>query len=195
MIDQVGRDVEQDPTTRPNALAPSSSLQIRPETIIICFEANNSPEGPVRNNLSNGLKISVVSPVLINSNQSSRFTRQLNELCSFRQCRGERFVHHYVAPSLQALPGNRRMSLVRRGDHHKSNLADIQKFLDAAHYSNIRILFSRFVSVALQNRSQPQPWRGANHLSMKCTARQTKPDQPDINHGISFQYKFYFTDS
>jgi hypothetical protein len=79
VIDQMGGNIEEDAAARTLRLAPCAVFQLRPVAIISCFETNNSSQGSRSNKLADGLKIAVVTAVLINSQETARRFRELHQ--------------------------------------------------------------------------------------------------------------------
>ena len=79
VIDQVRGNIEKDAAARTRALAPGAGLELRAIAVVIRFESDDASENSVRHKLSNGLKIAVVTAVLIDREQAACILRNRHQ--------------------------------------------------------------------------------------------------------------------
>src|SRR3974390_2839029 len=90
-----------------------------------------------------------------------------------------------VPAGFEAALGERKMRFIRRGDDDQFQGVAGEQIFDRADDSRVRVKLRGGITSALQNRRDAQPWYRINHWRMEIAARQTKPNQPDINHFAS----------
>ncbi len=152
------------------------------ESIVACFESNDAAERAVCDKPSNSLKIAVVAAVLIDGEQAIRILRKLHERNSlFKSC-CKRFVDDHVAACRKALPRDRKVRVVRRGDDHKANLRNREQFVQVPDDSNVRIFLRRLCAATLHDGGEMQTRHSANHRRVERTAGETETYEADFNH-------------
>src|SRR5580704_6341483 len=182
MVDQVRRKIIKDASARAGTFAPGTGPKLRTKAIVIRFKANDAPQRTARNELHDGLEISIVTAILIDGEHAALLLRKLDERnCFFESCR-KGFVDEHIASRSETLASDWIVRIVWRGNDHKANFFNGEEFIERADDADIGILRGSLVAAALQNRSQPQSGDSANHRRMKGAAGKSKSDETNVDH-------------
>ena len=182
LIEQVGREIEEDAAAGTGFFAPGAELGSGTEAIVSRFETNDVAENSSRNGLAEGLEIGVKTAIVIDGEDTVLLLGELEEFDGFGYGGGEWLINYDVTVGFEAALGEWVMRLVGSGNGDKLDGVDGKEFVEGADDARVGIELRGGVACALKNGGQTQAFYGTNYRGVETTATEAKTDETDIDH-------------
>ena len=139
MIDEVGGEVEENTAAGSRFFTPGPRFGERAETIVGVFETNDAAEFTGGGELAESLEIGVEATIVVDGEDAIAPFSEVKEFESFVDGGGERFVDDDVTSSIEAMFGERKVGLIRRGDDNEAERVDGEQFVDGVSDAHVGV--------------------------------------------------------
>ena len=183
LVDQVRSQVVPQAAAGRVVLAPAV-LYDGAEAVEVRMEFRHAPERAVTDQALHGEEIPVPAPVLEHADQAARPACRVDDIARFGQRHRERFVDHDMLALRERGHRQRRVRVVRRGDHHHVDGRIGEGRVGIAHDLHVGPVRMHLAGIARDDGVQDQAGRGLDQRRMEHLADETITDQGDAEGSV-----------
>jgi hypothetical protein len=181
-IEDVRRNVEENPGARAGALAPGAGFEVGAVAVVVAFEADDAAEFAAGGELFDELEVAIVAAILVDGNEAALLFGELDEGDGFFESGGEGLVYEDIAAGGEALLGEGKVRIVGSGDDNQTDFADGEQLFERANDADAGKFFGGFVAGALKDGRQAEARDGTNDRGVESASGEAESDEADVNH-------------
>ena len=175
----MGAEVIENAATRDGLLAPAGPRD-RAEAVEVGFEIADLPQLSRAQQLLQGQEVAIEAAVVIDRQNPLLACGQSQQLFAFLRRHHEGLLHQHILAGQQGLPGQGKMTVVRRGDDHQLGVAVGDQLAAIRVMLQLRMILAQLFLAAADGH-QLQFRLVANEGQVEGSGREPVADNSSLN--------------